>query len=212
MDDQRTRIENESGIFEADQNGRLISFHPSGQNVCESPDPQYRKAVLSLRIPEGIRFIGSKAFQPEAERFNGFFIRNELTFPQTLLSVGDYNFCECAIGRVVLPPSLKKIGCGSFSCSRIRDLVVQKEILEYCDQEIEANVLQESPANKLIFGGRSFKACTVEKVTAVGRQLFCFTPGVRRLNVLPEMTRMTTSEWIDRLMPEAKILYKDRRM
>ena len=212
MDDQRTRIENESGIFEVDQNSRLVSFHPAAQNVCESPDPQYRNAVLFLHVPEGVRFIGSKAFQPELEKFNGFFIRDELTFPQTLLSVGDSVFSQCAIGRLVLPPSLKKIGCGSFNCSRIRDLVVQKEVLEYCDQEIEGDILQESPANKLIFGGRSFKAGTVEKVTVVGRQLFCFTPGIRNLNILPETTRLTTAEWISRLMPEAKVLYKDRRM
>ena len=66
----------------------------------------------NLKIREGIRFIGDRAF-------NQCYSLVSVELPETLEKVGEFCFLETSLFKINLPKSLKEIGLGAFSLRKL---------------------------------------------------------------------------------------------
>ena len=201
---------NESGCFTVDKDGLLIGFTADSRNEVRHAHflpTQCDRAVIDLHIPEGVRFIGRKYGQRHVgdEDFSNMLILGEVTFPGTLLALGDQTFSRDIISKITLPPALRQIGCASFMCSMIYTLEIDKDILQYEDHELDPSVLEESSRRKLIFGGRSFKESTIQEVRRIGNSPSRLYPGNARIGIDERTDELTPEAWIRNLMPEAEV-------
>lgn len=130
-------LKNESGVFECDDEGKLLRFYPDSQNLLDEAKVReiytfdkiyYKPCIHSLIIPEGVTAL-------EHEFFRGGFIKNELVFPSTLTSIGshyeDCVFANTRLSKVILPNSLEMIGCFAFGNSIIEELVYPQKMFDY---------------------------------------------------------------------------------
>ena len=204
-----TEIINESGTFEVGPDGRLVSFSAGPDNTLEKGGylpGGFRLSVRHLRIPEGVRVIGAGRSRAGAEDFRSALILEDVVFPESCVLLEDGAFNGCCIGRLVLPESLKKIGCGCFIHCLIRQLVIRKEILRREDFGPEEPALTASAGSLLYFGGRCFKESVVGEAVAVGKEFSECVPGARVYGVnrgIPENRALSVERWMKRLMPEA---------
>lgn len=140
----------ESGTF-CHIGGIVHSFTPSADNIIEggidAPDGHtdeirhYDHAIRTLFVPEGVKGFAK-------EFLMGWAVTQEAAFPDTLTAIGTddaYNvFSGCFLPEIILPPSVKEIGCFAFGHSYIKKLVVSR-------------------ANKSKYK-RQFKDSTIEKL------------------------------------------------
>lgn len=121
-------IKNESGLFECDDNGKLLKFYPDSHNLIDEAKVRetytfgksyYKPCVHSLIIPEGVTSL-------EHEFFRGGFVKDQLYFPQTLVSLGDkWNpdvFSDSCLPEIVIPENVHSIGEFAFGNSYIKSL------------------------------------------------------------------------------------------
>ena len=212
----RTMLTSDSGSFEVDSEGRLLHFIESENNTVERRSFLPVKCDLALRhlhIPEGVRWIGPRVTGENdriGHRVNGvtgLLILEDISFPKTLISIGNSAFSSCLINRIVFPPSLKKIGCGTFMSSLIEHLEIRKDVIRYEDSDVDPDILENEPGNRLYYGGRSFKESTVVEVKAAGKDFAVYRPGNERIGIPPETRRLSVGDWIKRLMPEAEVIH-----
>ena len=80
---------------------------------------QRHRELVSLRLPPGLRYIGSMAF-------HGCAALAAVPLPAGVRSIGPFAFAGCeALSRVVLPPGVRTVGNGAFSgCVRLREIVL----------------------------------------------------------------------------------------
>ena len=200
----RTVLTSDSGSFEVDSEGLLIQFIHSENNTvehCSFLPVRCDLALRHLHIPAGVRRIGSWQ-----NRMRGLMILEDLSFPETLISIGESCFSSCFINRIVFPPSLKKIGRGSFMSSLIEYLEIRKEMIQYEDFDVDPEILENERGEKLYYGGRSFKESTIVQVNAAGKNFAVYRPGNEKVGILPETRKLSADEWIKRLMPEAEVI------
>lgn len=115
-------IRNESGVFDCDHNGTLLSFYPNPENLLENSvvknshrtygmDEVYSPCVRTLIIPKGVHDIGERFFE------NGY-VRDRIEFPHSLTSIGkDFSlgiFRHACLPDVVIPDSVTHIGDMAF--------------------------------------------------------------------------------------------------
>lgn len=121
-------LKNESGLFECDDNGKLLKFYPDSQNLVDEAivretytfgKSYYKPCVHSLIIPEGVTSF-------EHDFFRAGFVKDCIQFPKTLLSLGDkWNpgvFSDTHLPEVVIPDNVSMIGEFAFGNSVIKRL------------------------------------------------------------------------------------------
>ena len=202
---ERTVLTSDSGSFEVDSEGRLILFTNSGDNQIRHRaflPVSCDLALKHLHIPEGVRLIDS-----HANGLRNLMVLEDVSVPETMISIGDHAFHSCFINRIVFPPSLKQIGRGSFLGCLIGHLEIRKEVIQYEDSDMDPDILEDEPENKLYYGGRSFKESTILEVKTDGKAFFVSRPGNSRLGILPETWKLPAGEWIRELMPEAEVIH-----
>lgn len=86
-------IINTSGVFEIDDNGVLVSFKPSPDNIFPSYDDG--KHLLKLEIPEGVVTI------PQGF-FSNYSVFQYLLFPHSITKIEKYAFAYSTICRTLL--------------------------------------------------------------------------------------------------------------
>lgn len=129
-------LKNETGLFECDEDGKLLSYYPSINVLMEKTevrerytysDSYYRPCIHSMIVPEGVTSFCR-------EFFRGGMIEGDLVLPQTLKVIGteiDYSvFADSSIGRVILPNTVESIGVFAFGKSNIEELVYPDKIIE----------------------------------------------------------------------------------
>lgn len=133
----RMILKNETGLFECNEDGKLLSYYPSIQVVMDKTEMRehytygesyYKPSIHSLIIPEGITSFS-------CEFFRGGYIAGTLELPSTLKTIGserDYCvFADTFIGRVVLPDSIESIGEFAFGNSTIEEFIYPNKIIEF---------------------------------------------------------------------------------
>lgn len=129
-------LKNETGLFECDEDGKLLSYYPSINVLMEKTevrerytygDSYYRPCIHSMIVPEGVTSFCR-------EFFRGGMIEGDLVLPQTLKVIGtvidDCVFANSSIGRVILPNTIESIGVFAFGNSNIEELVYPDKIIE----------------------------------------------------------------------------------
>lgn len=121
-------LKNESGLFECDENGKLLEFYPDSRNLIDEAKIRetytfgksyYKPCVHSLVIPEGVTAL-------EREFFSGGFVKDQIQFPQTLVSLGDkWNpgvFSNSCLPEIIISDNVCSIGEFAFGNSHIKSL------------------------------------------------------------------------------------------
>lgn len=121
-------IKNESGLFECNDEGKLLRFYPDSQNLLDEAKVRetytfgksyYKPCIHSLIIPEGVTSL-------EHEFFRGGLVQDVIQLPSTLVSLGDkWNhgvFSDSCLPEIVIPDSVHSIGEFAFGNSRVKSL------------------------------------------------------------------------------------------
>lgn len=122
-----TTHHNDSGYFSIDDSGLLISFVADpGNNLSFAAASQSRK-LFHLHIPYGVRSLPENAFR-------GYTVLYELTFHESLESIGANAFTRCNLNHVVLPEQAK-LGAGVFSSSVINQVTLPDTMDPECARQ-----------------------------------------------------------------------------
>lgn len=121
-------IKNESGLFECNDEGKLLRFYPDSQNLLDEAKVSktytfgksyYKPCIHSLIIPEGVTSL-------EHDFFIGGLVQDVIQLPSTLVSLGDkWNpgvFSDSCLPEIVIPDSVHSIGEFAFGNSRVKSL------------------------------------------------------------------------------------------
>ena len=121
-------IISESGVFMCDKYGMLKKFYPCIHNILNEQKIRevytfgksyYKPCVHSLIIPEGVTSL-------EHEFFRGGLVKDQIHFPQTLVSLGDrWNpgvFSDSCLPDIIIPNNVRSIGEFAFGNSHIKSL------------------------------------------------------------------------------------------
>ena len=121
-------LKSESGMFECDDEGKLLRFYPEPQNLLDETRIRetytfeksfFKPCVHSLIIPEGVTAI-SEGF------FSKGFVKDTFYFPNTLCSIGneaDYNvFAGSCLPDIIIPNKVNMIGNFAFGNSIIKSV------------------------------------------------------------------------------------------
>ena len=118
----------ESGLFMCDEYGMLKRFYPSIHNILNEQKVRetytfgksyYKPCVHSLIIPEGVTSL-------EHDFFRGGYVKDQLHFPRTLVSLGDELnpcvFADSCLPDIIIPDNVRSIGEFAFGNSHIKSL------------------------------------------------------------------------------------------
>lgn len=121
-------LRNESGVFECDNDGKLLRFYPETQNLLDETKVKeaytfgksfFKPCVHSLIIPEGVTAIREGFFSEG-------FVKDTILFPNTLCSIGnraDYNvFAGSRLPDIIIPDKVNMIGTFAFGNSIIKSV------------------------------------------------------------------------------------------
>ncbi len=83
----------------------------------------HRGFDTSVRIPEGVRVIGSRVFEKE-------WVLKNVIIPDSVKFIDEYAFIECSsLKKAVIPAGVEIIGIGAFyGCSKLEDVVLPEKI------------------------------------------------------------------------------------
>ena len=117
-------LENSSGLFLCNNEGTLLRFFPSTDNLLDETvvrerytfeDAYFKPCVHTLIIPEGVNAIGS-------DFFRGGMVDDEFSFPSTLKSIGSNAFAHAFLPEVEIPENVDTIGAFAFGHCHIENL------------------------------------------------------------------------------------------
>ena len=125
-------IKNESGLFECDDDGKLLNFYPDSHNLIDETivretytfgKSYYKPCVHSLIIPEGVTSL-------EHDFFRGGLVQDDILLPSSLVSLGDkWNpgvFSDACLPELIIPDNVNSIGEFAFGNSRIKSLRITR--------------------------------------------------------------------------------------
>ena len=130
-------LKNETGLFECDEDGKLLSYYPSIKVLRDKTEVLERHAhwrnsynrpcIHSMIVPDGVTSFCQ-------DFFRGGMIDGDLVLPKTLKMIGtdmdDCVFANTYIGRIILPDSIETIGIFAFGNSEIEEFVYPDKIIE----------------------------------------------------------------------------------
>lgn len=129
--------------------------------------PHFRNSIHKLSFGNGLAFIGDYAFG----EFGAEISMKELSFPDTLIEIGDNVFSNCEqLEKLCLGSGIKKIGSHNFEkCEKLTTLVL--------------------PEGLRSIGSSSFSKCGIteitlpESLTQLGFNALCYSPQLSRANI-----------------------------
>lgn len=129
-------LENETGLFLCDEDGKLLSYYPSVNVLIDKTkvreyytygDAFYKPCIYSMLVPHGVSSF-------TREFFRGGYIAGNLELPNTIKTIGsEFDsgvFAETCIGRIILPNSIESIGTFALGNSKIAEFVYPDKIIE----------------------------------------------------------------------------------
>lgn len=120
----------ESGVFECDDDGKLLQFYPDINNLLDEPEIRYRNiygkiyfipSVHSLVIPEGVTCIGDDFFRCGL-------VKDVIVFPKSLKAIGYCAFADSSLPDVAISNNVSKIGDFAFGNSIIHSIRLTSKI------------------------------------------------------------------------------------
>ena len=140
-------LRNESGMFECNDDGKLLRFYPSAQNLLDETIVKktnsfgksfFKPSIHSLIIPEGVTAIGR-------DFFSDGIVEDTIHFPETLCSIGKGPevrvFADTHLPDIIIPERVNMIGALAFENSVIRSVRYLRVFeCEYFHQFEGANV------------------------------------------------------------------------
>lgn len=92
---------------------------------------------------------------------------SEVVVPEDIEIISDYAFNNIGITKVTFPNGLRKIGSGSFRNNKIKEVVIDSNVLEIISAyAFYANPLEKLEINhpeKMIISGYAFAKCKIKK-------------------------------------------------
>lgn len=130
-------------------------------------EPHFRNSIHKLSFGSGLAFIGDYAFG----EFGAEISMKELSFPDSLIEIGDNAFSKCEqLENLCLGSGIKKIGSHNFEkCEKLTTLVL--------------------PEGLRSIGSSSFSECGIteitlpESLTQLGFNALCYSPQLSRANI-----------------------------
>ncbi len=130
-------------------------------------EPHFRNSIHKLSFGNGLAFIGDYAFG----EFGTEISMKELSFPDSLIEIGDNAFSKCEqLEKLCLGSGIKKIGSHNFEkCEKLTTLVL--------------------PEGLRSIGSSSFSECGIteitlpESLTQLGVNALCYSPQLSRANI-----------------------------
>ncbi len=143
----------ESGLFECDNQGKLLKFFPDSENIMEETKVKeiyrlggetlkdyYRPCVHTLIIPEGVTSFRSGFFR-------GGLVNDIIRFPSTLKQIGsDYEDCvfaESFLPEVFIPRTVNTIGKFAFGKSHVKKLILEDDIHYIYSRQFKESVIEK---------------------------------------------------------------------
>lgn len=135
----------------------------------------------SVTVPEGIKYIGDNAFiVPGGATDNTL---TSITFPSTLVSIGDYAFRgNTGLTSITIPSSVTDLGAGTFmACSGITEVTIEAELDEIPDYAFNGTSITsiDLPDSVTKIGTHAFEKCDdlasieiPDSVTEIGEYAF----------------------------------------
>lgn len=150
---RRMYLRNESGLFECNDQGKLLNFFPDSKNLMDKTKVKeiyrlggkifkdyYRPCVYTLIIPEGVTTF-------ECDFFRGGLVNDIIRFPSTLRQIGS-NYEDCVFAgsflpEVIIPRTVKMIGNFAFGASHIKRLVFEDDMQCMYARQFKESVIEE---------------------------------------------------------------------
>lgn len=190
----------DSGAFEITGSGAMYDY----VSPSDVPWSEWRKEILSVTLPNGLREIGRNAFYAcenlkactipaGVEKINGnafayCYALEKITIPAGIKEIPSSCFNGCkALCEVSLPDSIETIGSDAFAYTAISGVSIPNAIeigpaaFSYCDNIIEFNV----PEKVVSMGINMFEKCQNIKTVTIPASVMtigasCFN-GCRKL-------------------------------
>jgi len=161
-----------------------VLFSADGTHLICYPGAKYG----SYAVPEGTKYIDYGAFR--SQRY-----LSQVTFPSTLVEIGDYAFSYCSyLSSVTFNSNITKVGSDAFrSCTTLRNVVFENPNVNlvgytFADCRLLSSItlpanLREIP-NGLFFGCISLKSITIPStVTKIGSSAFFDCDGLTTVTI-----------------------------
>ncbi|MBQ6513736.1 MAG: leucine-rich repeat domain-containing protein [Clostridia bacterium] len=168
----------------------------------QSMDYEVRKQITSVKLPEGLKFIGREAFSsydalktvniPEGvteigdEAFRSCSALGSVTFPSTLKKIGDEAFEYIPLTRIDLPEGLESIGDEAFMGQECKEITIPASVKSVGHKAFSPN--GDKPPKKVTF---------LSPLTEIGKGLFGYNSTDLFNNPL-NRTAMGYEKYIDR--------------
>lgn len=119
----------------AGEHGEINHLDIEGRDILTEGEDFGAYAIKKLVIPEGYLFIGQDAFNDNKQL-------EEISLPDSLLSISDYAFAHMSLSKLKLPKSLQSIGDQAFFDNRIAGtLVLPKALKQLGERAFKSNRL-----------------------------------------------------------------------
>ena len=115
-------------------------------------------------VPDGIKYIGADAFNAYSTSTpNEMNTLKSITFPESLVSIGNTAFRACkALGTVIIPENVTELGTGAFSgCTGLKTVAIQGSITELNQTFNGCSALETAtlPDTIEVIGEYTFNGC-----------------------------------------------------
>lgn len=149
-------------------------------------------SLKTVVLGNNVKIISDKAFF-------GCTKLSSLTIPNSVTSIGDMAFQDCALTSLIIPGSVRKLGDGAFAgCVKLEKVIISKGV-------------------KLI-GGYAFKNCrklgkiTIPtSVTNIGLNAFELCLGLREINIPASLPKMNYNGAFDKYNRDYIHVYQNER-
>ena len=165
-------------------------------------DYEVKKQITSVKLPEGLKFIGTYAFSsydalktvniPEGvteigdKAFQSCSALNSVTFPSTLKKIGDEAFDFVPLTRIDLPEGLESIGEEAFMNQKCKEITIPASVKTIGHRAFNPN--GDKPPKKVTF---------LSPLTEIGKGLFGYNTTDSYFSPL-NRTAMGYNKYIDR--------------
>ena len=166
------RFDSDTGTLTIEGSGDMYDY----TNMYEgemTPWYDFQRDIQALVLPDGLRSIGSLAFEGCG--------LTEVTIPEGVTSIGKQAFCISSLRSVTLPETLTVIGDSAFSgCSELRALTIPGSVTSIGSQA---------------FSDTGLRTVTIPaQVSAIGSGAFSTNADLRSFSVDPENPYFTAGE------------------
>jgi hypothetical protein len=133
-----------AGAFAENSLGSLVI--PRGVTVIEDEAFAYN-SLSELTLPQGLRSIGNDAFAISSSLFFGEPVKlRRISFPSSLVSIGDNAFLNHDISELVFPQSVKEVGDRAFDGNPVSKITIGSKV------QLDRNAISSEDSMAFMFG------------------------------------------------------------